>query len=83
MLYCGNSFWQGKRSRCEVGFNNSPQDNTPYREQGQADESYFVAKRGITASENNNRSKRSGSAQTPPNLDLSQLQEEDDDEIDE
>ena len=27
---------------CEVGFNNSPQDNTPYREQGQADESYFV-----------------------------------------
>jgi hypothetical protein len=42
-----------------------------------------MAKRGITESENNNRSKRSGSAQTPPNLDLSQLQEEDDDEIDE
>jgi hypothetical protein len=37
-------FWRRKRSRCEVGFNNSPQDNTPYREQGKADESYFVVK---------------------------------------
>ena len=27
-----------------------------------------MAKRGMTESENNNRSKRSGSAQTPPNV---------------